>query len=251
MKPIAIDRYSNIVILTGAGVSVASGLRPYRGPGGIWEEAGVAELATPTSLQSSPEKVWALFGALRQQASTAAPNAAHTALAKVERQLARDRQWTLITQNVDGLHQRAGSRNVVELHGSLFRTRCSSLSCDLEPFHDVEARVSSVPYCTRCGAVLRPDIVLFDEPIPVDAEYQAKRALRDCDLFIAVGTSGTVSPASNFVRSAEYVRARTILVNLEPMKPRHPAYDEEYLGRAEHILPVLLDAGLDPEEGAA
>lgn len=240
MKPLGIERYSNIVVLTGAGVSVASGLRPYRGTGGIWEEDGVAELATPTALRERPEKVWALFGALRRQVRTAAPNAAHLALARAEQNLAEGRQWTLITQNVDGLHQVAGGRNVVELHGSLFRTRCSSPSCDLPPFRDDEPHTDTVPECARCRAVLRPDIVLFDEAIPVDAERQAKRALRDCDLFVAVGTSGTVSPASNFVRSAEYAGARTVLVNLDPMKPRHPAYDEEVLGRAEEILPVLL-----------
>lgn len=240
MKPVGIDRYRNIVVLTGAGVSVASGLRPYRGPGGTWEEDGVAALATPESLQNRPEKLWALFGTLRGQARAAAPNASHFALAEAERQLAGNRQWTIITQNIDGLHQRAGSRNVIELHGSLFRTRCSSPSCDLRPFQDESSHMSSLPRCDRCGAVLRPDIVLFDEAIPADAEWQAKRVLRDCDLFVAVGTSGTVSPASNFVRSAEYVGARTVLVNLEPMRPRHPAYDEEYLGCAEEILPALL-----------
>lgn len=240
MKPLGLDRYSNIVILTGAGVSVASGLRPYRGPGGIWEEDGVADLTTPASLEERPEKVWALFGSLRRRVSAAAPNPAHLALAKAERQLEKGRRWTLITQNIDGLHQQAGSQDVIEFHGSLFRTRCSSPSCDLPPFEDHDSHMSAVPRCDRCGAVLRPDIVLFDEAIPVDAEWQAKRALRDCDLFVAVGTSGTVSPASNFVRSAEYVKARTVLVNLEPMNPKNPAYDEEYLGRAEVILPLLL-----------
>lgn len=245
MQPLALERYSNIVVLTGAGVSVASGLRPYRGPGGIWEEEGVADLATPASLQDTPEKAWALFGGLRLQAGAAAPNAAHLALAAAEQRLAPDRRWTLVTQNVDGLHQQAGSRDVVELHGSVLRTRCSAASCDLQPFHDEDAHTGPAPRCTRCGAVLRPDVVLFDEPIPVDAEWRVKRALRDCDLFLAVGTSGTVSPASSLVRGAEYAGARTILVNLEPMKPRHPAYDEEYLGRAEDILPLLLDVDLD------
>jgi NAD-dependent deacetylase len=243
MKPLGIDRYRNIVVLTGAGVSAASGLPTYRGLGGLWEEGDLADLATPRGLQDRPEKVWALFGALRQKVRAAAPNAAHLALARAEEQLAGDRQWTLITQNIDGLHQAAGSRNVVEFHGSLFRTRCSSPSCDVAPFRDDDPHAGAVPRCARCGAMLRPDVVLFEELIPVDAEWQAKRALRDCDLFLAIGTSGTVAPASNFVRSAEYARARTVLVNLEPMTPRNPAYDEEYLGRAEEILPVLL--GLD------
>jgi NAD-dependent deacetylase len=240
MKSLGVDRYRNIVVLTGAGVSVASGLRPYRGPGGLWENTGVAELATPKALAERPGDVWRLFGSVRVEARAARPNAAHEALAAVERKLGDGAQFTLITQNIDQLHQRAGSRNVIELHGSVFRTRCSADACDLQPFDDEDPHAGSRSRCPRCGAGLRPDVVLFDEAIPGGAEWQAKRALRDCDFFLAVGTSGTVSPASNFVRAAEFARARTVLVNLEPMKPRHPAYDEEYLGRAEELLPVLL-----------
>lgn len=241
MNPLGLDRYRHIVVLTGAGVSVASGLRPYRGPGGLWEESGVADLATPEALAERPDAVWKLFGAVRTAARAAAPNAAHTALAGAEHRItAAGGEFTLITQNIDGLHQRAGSRNVIELHGSAFRTRCCADGCDLPPFADDDPHAISAPRCPRCGALLRPDVVLFDEAIPGGAEWQAKRALRDCDLFLAAGTSGTVSPASNFVRAAEYARARTVLVNLEPMKPRHPAYDEELLGRAEELLPILL-----------
>jgi NAD-dependent deacetylase len=197
-------------------------------------------LATPRALAERPLDVWRLFGGLRAQARAAKPNAAHLALAAAEQRLAPDATLCLVTQNVDGLHQRAGSRNVVELHGSAFRTRCSADACELEPFEDTDAHADAVPKCPRCGANLRPDIVLFEEMIPVDPERKVKQALRDCDLFVALGTSGTVSPASNFVRSAELCRARTVLINLEPMKPRHPAYDEEYLGRAEEIAPILL-----------
>jgi NAD-dependent protein deacetylase/lipoamidase len=241
VQSIGIHRYKNIVVLTGAGISVASGLRPYRGPGGLWEEHRVAELATADALVAHPELVWALFGPVRSQARAATPNPAHFALADVERRLGSDATVTVVTQNVDGLHQRAGSSNVHELHGTLFRTRCSSAACDLPAFDDDDPHTEAVPLCPRCSAPLRPDVTLFDEPIPAAPEWNAKRALRDCDLFLAVGTSGTVSPASNFVRSAEYARARTILVNLEPMNPRVPAYDEEYLGRAEDVLPALLD----------
>ncbi|MBI4952302.1 MAG: NAD-dependent deacylase [Myxococcales bacterium] len=238
-SPLGIQRYRHIVVLTGAGISVASGLRPYRGPGGLWLEAGVAALATPQALAERPADVWRLFGPLRALAKGAQPNAGHAALAAAEARLT-DAEFTIITQNIDGLHQRAGSRNVIELHGSAFRTRCSDAACELKPFDDHDAHAESVPPCPRCSSVLRPDVVLFDEALPGGAEWHAKRALRDCDLFLAVGTSGTVSPASNFVRAAEFALARTVLVNLEPMKPRHPAFDEEYLGRAEELLPVLL-----------
>lgn len=240
LKPLGVDRYRNIVILTGAGVSVASGLRPYRGPGGLWNEPGMAELATAKALAERPAEVWRLFGTLRVAARAAQPNAAHVAIAEVERRLGDAASVTVITQNVDGLHQRAGSRNVIELHGSAFLTRCSASACELPPFADDDPHEDAVPRCPRCGSDLRPDVVFFEEPIPGGAEWQAKRALRDCDLFLAAGTSGTVSPAASFVRAAEFARARTVLVNLEPMTPRHPAYDEEHLGRAEELLPVLL-----------
>ena len=241
MEPIDWSRYRKVVFLTGAGVSVASGLRPYRGPGGLWEEQGLAELSDAASLAKNPAGVWSLFGALRPVALAAQPNAAHRAIAEFERLLTRDaRSCTVITQNVDGLHQRAGSVTVIEIHGSLFRTRCSNRECDLAPYRDEEAHVDAVPHCPRCGAVVRPDVVLFNEELPVDAEWGAKKALRGCDLFIAVGTSGTVWPAASYVNSAAYEGAHTILVNLEPMHPRNAHFQEEIPGRAEEILPRLL-----------
>jgi NAD-dependent deacetylase len=241
MQRLAVERYRHIVVLTGAGVSVASGMRPYRGPGGLWEEPGAAELATPVALEAHPERVWQLFGQARREAAVAEPNAAHRALAECEQRLGDD-SFTLITQNIDGLHGRAGSRAVIEMHGSLFRSRCSDPSCTLDAFDDREPHLDTLPRCPQCAAPLRPDVVLFDEALSGGDEWRCKRALRDCELFVAAGTSGTVSPASNFVRGAEYAGARTVLVNLEPMQPRHPAYQEEYLGRAEELLPRLLEA---------
>ncbi len=236
------ERYRNIVVLTGAGVSVASGLRPYRGPGGLWEEGDAARLAAVQAVRDDLTAVWRLFGELRIKALSAVPNAAHRALADWQRRcVATGREFVLLTQNVDGLHQRAGSTDVVELHGSAFRTRCSS--CSLEPFLDHEAHATEVPRCPACNAGLRPDVVMFDEPLPVPAEWRAKKSLRTCDLFLAAGTSGTVSPASNFVRAAEYVGAHTVLVNLEAMEPRNPAFREERLGPAEELLPKLLQTG--------
>ena len=145
---------------------------------------------------------------------------------------------------MDGLHQRAGSDNVIELHGSILKTRCANPDCTLPPFMDTELHDNAVPICPICSGVLRPDIVLFGEQIPVHQSWQSKRALRDCDLFIAVGTSGTVSPASNFVRSAKYAGARTLYVNLEPMTRRNPEFMEEYLGSAEKLLPELFAINL-------
>jgi NAD-dependent deacetylase len=232
--------YHNIVVLTGAGVSVASGLPTYRGPGGIWEKHEVAQYGHAHALHEHPERTWRLFGAMREPVVRAQPNAAHRALARFEAGLRAEQNFLLATQNVDGLHQRAGSRRLIELHGNITKTRCVDEACGLPPFEDLVAHADAVPRCPVCGSALRPDIVLFGESLPAAASRQAKRALRDCDLFLAVGTSGLVSPAADFVRSAEYAGARTIYVNLEPMVPHNPAFRESVLGRAEELLPELL-----------
>jgi NAD-dependent deacetylase len=230
---IDLSQYQNIVVLTGAGVSAASGLPTYRGPGGLWEKDDVASLATAEAWKDNPEGVWKLFGGLRSQVRAVEPNAAHTSLARME-ELAPG-AFTLITQNVDGLHQRGGSRNVVELHGNIHHTRCSNSDCEFTPFEDAEEHAEPPP-CPTCTAPLRPAIVLFGEPLPGGPDHLATRALRDCDLFIAVGTSGTVSPASRFVRSAEYVGARTVLVNLESLQEGGSAFKEHFIGKAEELL---------------
>jgi NAD-dependent deacetylase len=144
---------------------------------------------------------------------------------------------TLVTQNVDGLHQRAGSVDVLEMHGSAIRTRCWSKVCTSKPFYDATL-YDAVPRCTVCGAELRPDVVLFNESIPSAILQEILVGLSSCDLFIAVGTSGAVAPASEFVRGASYVGARTINVNVEPSG--NPAFAEEYIGPAEEVLPVLF-----------
>jgi NAD-dependent deacetylase len=238
-------QYRNIVVLTGAGISAGSGLRTYRGPNGVWEEHKVEEYGHARTLEQHPERTWQLFGAMRAPLRDAQPNAAHLALARAEAALRVDQQFVIVTQNVDRLHKRAGSRRVVELHGSIDITRCSNNACDFEPFGDPAAHEDQVPRCPRCSSALRPDIVLFGEPIPPLASWQAKRALRDCDLFIAIGTSGLVTPAADFVRSADYAGARTVLVNLEPQLRENPAFRETYFGRAEELLPVLLGIDLN------
>lgn len=232
--------HRHIVVLTGAGISVASGLPTYRGVGGVWDTHNVEEYGHVSALQSDPARTWQLFGAMRGPIARAQPNAAHLALARFEAGLAPDQNYLLITQNVDGLHQRAGSRQVVELHGNLSRSRCTNAECALQPFEDPQEHADSVPRCPLCGSVLRPDVVLFGEPLPPLASWQAKRALRDCDLFIAIGTSGLVSPAADYVRSARYAGARTLYVNLEPLATPNPAFQELVLGRAEEVLPGLL-----------
>jgi len=231
--------YRNIVVLTGAGVSVASGLRPFRGPDGVWTEFNVEEYGHVDALSTQPDKMWQLLGPLRAMSSAARPNAAHRALADFEAALKPDQRFLLVTQNVDGLHQRARSKNVAELHGNIHRTICSA-GCGLPMFDDTRSYFESVPRCPHCGAVLRPDIVLFGEPVAVNASWKAKKALRDCDLFLAIGTSGLVSPASNFVRAAQYAGAHTVYVNLEPLALPNHEFAQTILGRAEDLLPRLL-----------
>jgi len=234
-----IGHYQRIVILTGAGVSVASGLRPFRGPEGLCNDWELEDVSSASAMHDRPNDVWRLYGDMRRQALAAKPNPAHVAIANLQRR-ETTKSITVITQNVDGLHQRAGSRNVFELHGSLSQTRCSQKSCDLVPFHDERVYGHSAPECPRCRSPLRPDVVLFDEALPAEAEWQAKRALRDCDLFLAIGTSGTVHPAAGYVRSARYAGAYTVLINIEPSSPRNPAFHEEIIGRAEELLAELL-----------
>jgi NAD-dependent deacetylase len=232
--------YKSIVVLTGAGISAASGLRTYRGPDGLWNDPETVRLSTATEFESDPLSYWKFWGNLRKVAAEAVPNEAHLALARWEKTLSKDQKFTLITQNVDELHQRAGSANVVELHGSVYRTRCSNEECTLAPYRDSESNLDMVPTCKLCGLALRPDIVMFGELLPPHAEWSSKRALRDCDLFIAVGTSGTVSPASHFVEWAKYAGARTMLVNLEKMIEPNRSFDVEIAGKAEEVLPTLL-----------
>lgn len=238
-EPLDLSTYERVVVLTGAGISVASGLRPYRGPAGLWEEhPEVEKLAYAETARSDLMATWRAFAPMRSQVAKAEPNAAHLALARFEARHAT-KMITIITQNVDGLHRRAGSRNVIELHGNITRTRCDDVACSLEAFQDLEVP-TELPRCPQCGGPLRPDIVLFNEAIPAKGEWLCRRALNECDLFLAIGTSGTVSPAANFVRSAEYAGARTIFINLEPLDPPNPMFHESYLGRAEQQLPQLL-----------
>jgi NAD-dependent deacetylase len=241
--------YGNIVILTGAGVSVASGIRPYRGPDGLWNDETLVRLSEIGTFNASPLEVWKHWWKLRELGLTVKPNAAHFALAEAEASLAPGARFTLVTQNVDGLHTAAGSRSVVEYHGSGKRTRCSNPGCSLPPFVDTQCSGDAAPLCPRCGSALRPDIVLFGEAIPPAVADAVEEALDECDLFVAVGTSGTVWPAAMFVNVAHGNGARTIYLNLQPLAALGGlgSFDEEYIGPAEELLPYMLgQTGVPP-----
>ncbi len=230
------DIANHIVILTGAGVSVASGLPTYQGPGGLWESADIARLVEARHLPGSLPGLWRLYSERRRVALAAKPNPAHTAIAGLQN--IRPDAVTLLTQNVDGLHQRAGSPAVTELHGSAFRTRCTSPACDLPPFEDMQS-YDAVPLCPQCGSWLRPAVVLFGENLPEAALRQSRSALDQCDLFYAVGTSGVVWPAAAFVQIASQGGAYTVLVNLEAGSGS-AGFDKVILGRAEDVVPGLF-----------
>jgi NAD-dependent deacetylase len=250
-KRIDISTYRGIVVLTGAGISAASGIRTYRGPDGLWNDETLVRLSDGETFRADPLAVWRFWSASRSICAEARPNAAHLALAALERALRPEQRMTIITQNIDGLHSRAGSSSVVEFHGNVGRTRCSNPACDLPPFADAKPYMDAVPLCPRCGSNLRPDIVLFHEIIPARHSTDALHALADCDLFVAIGTSGTVYPASDFVQWAFDRGARTVFVNLESLGEGNLYFKEEYLGRAEELVPLIFGEGIPRELLAA
>jgi NAD-dependent deacetylase len=226
--------YRNIVVLTGAGISQAAGLPTYRGPGGLWTDPELEKLSDVSALTTQRVQACTMFWRFRQSIAKVAPTAAHRALAAFEERLPESASYLLITQNVDGLHQRAGSRRVCEYHGSLARWRCEVCRTELEPPD------SDVPVC--CGQLMRPAAVLFGELIPPEAEMAAKYALRECDLFVAIGTSGTVWPASSFVRWAELNGALRILLNLEISDDARDEYSECRAGPADELVAQFFGA---------
>jgi NAD-dependent deacetylase len=219
--------YKHIVVLTGAGISQAAGLPTYRGAGGLWNDPSKIALSSIDALRKNREEACAMFWQLYTSAREVKPTAAHRALAAFEAALSPATEFLLITQNVDGLHQAAGSKRVCEFHGSLARWKCEE--CGTEQLLPAEPR--------HCGQPMRPCAVLFGEEIPAEAEHAAKRALRDCDLFVAIGTSGTVIPAASFVRWAEYAGARRVLLNLEIDDDARGSFAECHSGTADELVP--------------
>jgi len=239
-RPI-IDEHTRVLVMTGAGISAESGLATFRGAGGLWAGQPVERVATPEGFAADPALVWRFYSQRRAQAAAAAPNRAHRALAALEDRLG-DR-FLLATQNVDGLHQRAGSRRVVEMHGSLWRTRCAV--CPAPPFDDRTPVEPPLPRCTRCGGLLRPAIVWFGELLDASDMRRIERFIvgsspgRAPLVFLAVGTSGNVWPAAGYVGMARSVGAVAWLVNLEAAE-NVGAFDHFVQGPAGEVLARLL-----------
>lgn len=225
-------RPRNIVILTGAGISAESGVPTFRAADGLWEGHRVEDVATPQAFRRNPALVQAFYDARRAYLTQVEPNAAHLALARLD--AAWPSELLLVTQNVDDLHERGGSKRLIHMHGELKRAWCRA--CDAR--HDWTAGLGDGPACPACGvrARMRPDIVWFGEmPYEMDA---IEAAIARCDLFVSIGTSGVVYPAAGFVAWASAAGARTLEINLEPSGG---GFDAVRAGRAGELVPLWVD----------
>ena len=230
---LVISPTDRIFVLTGAGVSAESGIPTFRGASGLWRNYRIEEVASPIAWQRDPRLVWEFYSMRRRVAASATPNPAHLALASLEQKLGE--RLFLCTQNVDDLHDQAGSIRVVHMHGELFKSRCDT--CSRPPFRDTNTYdlPAELPRCD-CGGRIRPHICWFGEvPFELDRIFCA---LDECTVFMAVGTSGVVEPAASFVAHVGG-RARTIYVGAE--EPANAsAFTECHLGKAGEVLPELL-----------
>ena len=228
-----------VVVLTGAGVSAESGVPTFRGADGLWGRHRAEDLATPEAFARDARLVWEWYEWRRQLIAARRPSAAHEAIAALEM---RVQDFLLVTQNVDGLHRRAGSRRIVELHGNLWRVRCLAEGTVTE---NLEVPLPSLPPHCACGALLRPDVVWFGEALPTDAIRQAYDAAESCDVMLVVGTSALVQPAASLPMIAKAHGAYVVEVNLEPT-PLSGVADESHHGKAGEVVPPLLGALAQP-----
>jgi NAD-dependent deacetylase len=229
----ALATASRVVVLTGAGISKDSGLPTFReAQTGLWARYSPEQLATPEAFAEQPELVWRWYAWRRELVARAEPNAGHRALAAMQQCAPH---FTLVTQNVDGLHRSAGSRDVLELHGDITRSRCSA--CGL--VHN-EIGAGEPPACGDCGAYLRPDVVWFGEALPEAALSAAAAAAARCDVFLSVGTSGLVYPAAGLGTIAARAGARVVFIN--PDAAGRPAGALHLAASASDVLPRLVRA---------
>jgi NAD-dependent deacetylase len=224
--------YNNIVVLTGAGLSAESGIGTFRGPGGLWENFRIEDVATPEAFARDPVRVHEFYNLRRSWHKKARPNAAHLALARLEREHCN---VLTITQNIDALHEAAGTRNLIHMHGELERALCASCGVSVPWKEDLIIQT----LCPSCGeAAMRPDVVWFGEmPRQMERIYEALGA---CDLFMSIGTSGTVYPAAGFVMEARASGAHTVELNLDPSDGAD-LFFERIEGPATEIVPAYVE----------
>jgi NAD-dependent deacetylase len=230
----AMSRYSNIVILTGAGISAESGVATFRDPGGIWSKYNVEDVATPEAFRRNPVLVHDFYNARRQGHASVKPNAAHYALARLEHE--HPGTVTIVTQNIDALHEAAGSKNLIHMHGELLKALCA-LCGERHPW---DKDLSLEVLCPACGKRhgMRPDVVWFGE-MPYHME-RITEALQGADLFMSIGTSGNVYPAAGFVAMARQAGAHTVELNLQP-SDGVSYFAEAIHGPATQVVPAYVD----------
>lgn len=233
-----------VVVFTGAGMSRDSGIETFRGPGGIWERFSSEDLATMDGFLRDPAKVWRWYEHRRRQVAGLTPHAGYEALARLEGLFP---EVVVVTQNIDGLHARSGASRVVELHGNIWKVRCSVE--DDQPWLDERTDLPEVPlHCERCGGLLRPHVVWFGEPLDRMDMLAATVECSSCEVMLVVGTSAIVYPAAGFPLMARQKGARIVEVNIEPTPVTEYA-DVSLFGRAEEVLPALVDMIVARREG--
>ena len=231
-----ISSASRVVVLTGAGVSQESGLRTFRdAQTGLWAQYKPEDLASPEAFERDPKLVWDWYAWRREAIKGVRPNPGHYALVEMEQKIP---DFTLITQNVDGLHRFAGNQNVLELHGNIQKVRCSECGMFTETWVDDP---DSVPTCSSCGGLLRPDVVWFGEPLPRGELEAAVKASRACQVFFSIGTSGVVQPAASLAHAARNNGSIVVEINAEPT-PLTPKVDFAFHGKSGELLPDLVKA---------
>jgi NAD-dependent deacetylase len=223
----------SLCVLTGAGISAESGIPTFRGSGGLWRTFRAEELATPEAFARDPKLVWEWYDWRRGVVAATQPNRGHAAIAELEKRVPR---FTLVTQNVDGLHRRAGSQNIFEIHGDLWTLRCTKCR---ESVHDERVPLPELPPSCACGGMLRPGVVWFGEGLDLQIWDNAEKAARTADLLLVIGTSAVVYPAASLAPLAKASGARVVEINLDET-PLSSGVDASLRGRSGEILPQLI-----------
>lgn len=228
---IDLTKYKNIVFFTGAGMSAESGVPTYRGSGGIWHKYNYEEYACQSAFDRNPQKVLDFHELRRKTVLESQPHKGHRFITEIQN---LHKNVTIVTQNIDGMHQRAGSNNVIELHGSLWRMRCDNCGIAIEDIGETFSKIKC-----DCGKPLRPDITWFGDMLNGRVIHQASDAIKDCDLFVSIGTSGVVWPAAGFPQEAKNNGAYCIEINTEQTELSY-LFDEVIVSKASEIRKYLV-----------
>jgi NAD-dependent deacetylase len=227
-----LSKTKKVVVFTGAGISAESGIPTFRGKDGMWEKYRVEDLATPYAFERDPKKVWEWYDWRRGLIEKGGPNPAHFMIAEMEKHFP---EFWVITQNVDGLHRKAGSKNIIEIHGNLWRAKCQKEGII---FDFIDVPLKEVPPRCKCGSLIRPDVVWFGEALPISEMKNAFLRAERCDAMLVVGTSALVQPAANLPFAAKANSAKIIEVNLN-QTPISDIADISIFGKAADVLPKI------------